>query len=265
MVERGGELGLGDEAAAEVGILRQLVVEHLERDGAVERQVGGAVDDAHAAAADAAVDAVAGELLGDEGIGHPPVLLRAPQAGKGRTGVGDRLQDAAGPAARAARRGGSGCGRRGRARPRRSGSRWSGGRTLRGSCAWDDRPAARPPLPAPPGCRRPHLPARDDPGMRLEAAYDRSSVTPGVVHIGVGGFHRAHQAMYHDRLLRAGARDWGICGVGVLDADRAHGGRHARAARPLHARGEAAVRRAPGVGDRLADRVPLRARRPARR
>jgi mannitol 2-dehydrogenase len=56
--------------------------------------------------------------------------------------------------------------------------------------------------------------------MRLEAAYDRSSVTTGVVHIGVGGFHRAHQAMYHDRLLRAGMRDWGICGVGVLDADR---------------------------------------------
>jgi mannitol 2-dehydrogenase len=56
--------------------------------------------------------------------------------------------------------------------------------------------------------------------VRLEAAYDRSSVTTGVVHIGVGGFHRAHQAMYHDRLLRAGVRDWGICGVGVLDADR---------------------------------------------
>ena len=56
--------------------------------------------------------------------------------------------------------------------------------------------------------------------MRLEAAYDRNTVTTGVVHIGVGGFHRAHQAMYHDRLLRAGEREWGICGVGVLDADR---------------------------------------------
>jgi mannitol 2-dehydrogenase len=51
--------------------------------------------------------------------------------------------------------------------------------------------------------------------------YDRDVVTPGVVHIGVGGFHRAHQAMYHDRLLSDGAaRDWGICGVGVLAADR---------------------------------------------
>ena len=56
--------------------------------------------------------------------------------------------------------------------------------------------------------------------MRLEASYDRSTVTTGVVHLGVGGFHRAHQAMYHDRLLGAGAREWGICGVGVLDADR---------------------------------------------
>ena len=52
--------------------------------------------------------------------------------------------------------------------------------------------------------------------------YDRDLVTPGVVHIGVGGFHRAHQAMYLDRLMNQGkALDWGICGVGVLPADRA--------------------------------------------
>jgi mannitol 2-dehydrogenase len=51
--------------------------------------------------------------------------------------------------------------------------------------------------------------------------YDRSLVTPGVVHVGVGGFHRAHQAMYHDRLMnQGGALDWGICGVGVMPADR---------------------------------------------
>jgi mannitol 2-dehydrogenase len=51
-------------------------------------------------------------------------------------------------------------------------------------------------------------------------AYDRDLVTPGVVHVGVGGFHRAHQAMYHDRLLNAGGSlDWGICGVGVMAAD----------------------------------------------
>jgi mannitol 2-dehydrogenase len=52
--------------------------------------------------------------------------------------------------------------------------------------------------------------------------YDRSAVTAGVVHFGVGGFHRAHEAMYLDRLLTAGgAGEWGICGVGVLGADRA--------------------------------------------
>ena len=51
-------------------------------------------------------------------------------------------------------------------------------------------------------------------------AYDRSRVGQGVVHIGVGGFHRAHQALYHDRLLAAGAGEWAICGVGVLDGDR---------------------------------------------
>jgi mannitol 2-dehydrogenase len=52
-------------------------------------------------------------------------------------------------------------------------------------------------------------------------SYDRGQVTAGVVHVGVGGFHRAHQAMYHDRLMNAGAAlDWGICGVGVMPADR---------------------------------------------
>jgi mannitol 2-dehydrogenase len=51
-------------------------------------------------------------------------------------------------------------------------------------------------------------------------AYDRALVTPGVVPIGVGGFHRAHQAMYHDQLLNQGAAlDWGICGVGMLPGD----------------------------------------------
>jgi mannitol 2-dehydrogenase len=51
--------------------------------------------------------------------------------------------------------------------------------------------------------------------------YDRSRVTTGVVHFGVGGFHRAHQAMYHDRLMNEGkALEWGICGVGVMPADR---------------------------------------------
>src|SRR6478672_10916966 len=51
--------------------------------------------------------------------------------------------------------------------------------------------------------------------------YDRSEIGVGIVHFGVGGFHRAHQAMYVDQLLERGlANDWGICGVGVMPADR---------------------------------------------
>jgi mannitol 2-dehydrogenase len=50
--------------------------------------------------------------------------------------------------------------------------------------------------------------------------YDRSQVRPGIVHLGVGGFHRAHQAMYVDALMNAGqALDWGIVGVGLLPQD----------------------------------------------
>ena len=51
-------------------------------------------------------------------------------------------------------------------------------------------------------------------------AYDRAAVTTGIVHFGVGGFHRAHQAMYLDRLMNEGkAMDCGICGVGTLPHD----------------------------------------------
>ncbi len=71
----------------------------------------------------------------------------------------------------------------------------------------------------------PHLNARTLSALAPEVAvpaYDRSAVTVGVVHLGVGGFHRAHQAMYLDTLMNAGtALDWGICGVGVLPSDRA--------------------------------------------
>lgn len=52
-------------------------------------------------------------------------------------------------------------------------------------------------------------------------AYDRARVTPGIVHIGVGGFHRAHQAVYVDDLLALpGGDTWSICGVGLLPHDR---------------------------------------------
>ena len=52
-------------------------------------------------------------------------------------------------------------------------------------------------------------------------AYDRSRVTASIVHFGVGGFHRAHQAMYLDALMNDGeALEWGLCGVGALPHDR---------------------------------------------
>lgn len=40
--------------------------------------------------------------------------------------------------------------------------------------------------------------------------YDRARVTTGIVHLGVGAFHRAHQAAFVDDCLNVGARDWGI-------------------------------------------------------
>ena len=76
-----------------------------------------------------------------------------------------------------------------------------------------------------PGSAAPPLNSRSLPylsGRLPVPAYDRALVTPGVVHVGVGVFHRAHQAMYHDRMMNDGAElSWGICGVGVLAADRA--------------------------------------------
>ena len=52
-------------------------------------------------------------------------------------------------------------------------------------------------------------------------SYDRRKVKAGIVHIGVGGFHRAHQAMYINELLKTpGSEQWGICGVGLLEANR---------------------------------------------
>ena len=50
--------------------------------------------------------------------------------------------------------------------------------------------------------------------------YDRKAVTNGIVHIGVGGFHRAHQALYIENYLEQHpGSDWGICGVGLLKYD----------------------------------------------
>jgi mannitol 2-dehydrogenase len=52
--------------------------------------------------------------------------------------------------------------------------------------------------------------------------YDRSALTPGIVHIGLGNFHRAHQAWYLHRLFDAGLdHDWAIIGAGVRAPDAA--------------------------------------------
>ncbi|MRT94504.1 mannitol dehydrogenase family protein [Ancylomarina sp. 16SWW S1-10-2] len=52
-------------------------------------------------------------------------------------------------------------------------------------------------------------------------SYDRDKVKTSIVHIGVGNFHRSHEAFYTNELMeRYGILDCGICGVGLLDFDR---------------------------------------------
>ena len=54
----------------------------------------------------------------------------------------------------------------------------------------------------------------------IKPQYDRSKLTPGIVHIGVGNFHRAHLSWYLHRLMQKNKDlDWGIIGSGVLDYD----------------------------------------------
>ena len=51
-------------------------------------------------------------------------------------------------------------------------------------------------------------------------AYDRRKLTPGIVHIGLGNFHRAHMAVYLDDLFATGeGHDWAILGAGVRESD----------------------------------------------
>ena len=55
----------------------------------------------------------------------------------------------------------------------------------------------------------------------LRPTYDRAALTPGIVHIGLGNFHRAHQAWYLHRLMQEGdALDWAIIGAGVRPNDK---------------------------------------------
>ncbi|WP_306030234.1 mannitol dehydrogenase family protein [Stappia sp. MMSF_3263] len=60
-------------------------------------------------------------------------------------------------------------------------------------------------------------------------AYARGALSPGIVHIGVGNFHRAHQIVYLDRLFNKGIdHDWAVIGAGVRPGDAAMRERLAR-------------------------------------
>lgn len=51
-------------------------------------------------------------------------------------------------------------------------------------------------------------------------SYERRNINSGILHIGVGNFHRAHQAFYTDQLLKdQDQSNWGICGVCLLPGD----------------------------------------------
>ena len=45
--------------------------------------------------------------------------------------------------------------------------------------------------------------------------YKISKIKTGIVHLGIGAFHRAHQAFYTDQVLEKDGGDWAICGVGL--------------------------------------------------
>lgn len=54
----------------------------------------------------------------------------------------------------------------------------------------------------------------------LRPNYDRTRLSPGILHIGLGNFHRAHQSWYLHRLMQQGlAHDWAIIGAGVRAFD----------------------------------------------
>mmetsp|Transcript_13114 Transcript_13114/g.24152 ORF Transcript_13114/g.24152 Transcript_13114/m.24152 type:complete len:505 (+) Transcript_13114:32-1546(+) len=67
------------------------------------------------------------------------------------------------------------------------------------------------------------LSAASLPNVQLsKPTYDRSKVSVGIVHLGVGAFHRAHQARFAEEILASstdGALSWGICGVSLMPMD----------------------------------------------
>lgn len=57
---------------------------------------------------------------------------------------------------------------------------------------------------------------------RKALRYDRAKYKSGIVHMSVGGFHRAHQTLYVDELMAKAPGDWLITGVGLLESDKAN-------------------------------------------
>ena len=54
----------------------------------------------------------------------------------------------------------------------------------------------------------------------LSYNYNREHIKPGILHIGVGNFHRAHEEFYTNLLLEDPTQqDWGICGAMLLPGD----------------------------------------------
>lgn len=58
----------------------------------------------------------------------------------------------------------------------------------------------------------------DLPRSVAQPAYDPSAQAVGIVHFGIGAFHRAHQAWYTDAAMNRGERDWSIVGVSLRSA-----------------------------------------------
>lgn len=57
------------------------------------------------------------------------------------------------------------------------------------------------------------------PAAVARPGYDRNAVAPGIVHLGLGAFHRAHMAVMTEATLEAGARDWGIVAASLRSPD----------------------------------------------
>jgi fructuronate reductase len=56
------------------------------------------------------------------------------------------------------------------------------------------------------------------PAIVTRPTYDRTAQAAGIVHFGIGAFHRAHQAVYTDAAMSSGDADWGIIGVSLRSA-----------------------------------------------